>query len=327
MTTPEDVLAPGGRLAARLAGWESRPQQIEMANLVAEAIAARKHAIVEAGTGVGKSLAYLVPAVLAATADQAELQAVAEPDWDAEEPAATSGANRPRRVVISTHTIALQEQLVTKDIPLVAAVMPREFSAVLVKGRGNYVSLRRLTLALERSGSLFPDEGERAELLAVAAWARQTTDGSLADLPALPADAVWDEVASDSGNCMGRACPTYQQCHYYAARRRMQHAQLLVVNHALYFADLAVRRSGASLLPPHDIVIFDEAHTIESVASDHLGVGVSSGGVERVLSKLHSERTHRGLLVHYRMHDLEIDVRRCRRAAEAFFAEIREAME
>ena len=327
MTTPEDVLAPGGRLAARLAGWESRPQQIEMANLVAEAIAARKHAIVEAGTGVGKSLAYLVPAVLAATADQAEPQAVAEPDWDVEEPAATSGANRPRRVVISTHTIALQEQLVTKDIPLVAAVMPREFSAVLVKGRGNYVSLRRLTLALERSGSLFPDEGERAELLAVAAWARQTADGSLADLPALPADAVWDEVASDSGNCMGRACPTYQQCHYYAARRRMQHAQLLVVNHALYFADLAVRRSGASLLPPHDIVIFDEAHTIESVASDHLGVGVSSGGVERVLSKLHSERTHRGLLVHYRMHDLEIDVRRCRRAAEAFFTEIREAME
>ena len=325
MTTPEEFLAPGGRLAARLAGWESRPQQIEMANLVAEAIAARKHAIVEAGTGVGKSLAYLVPAVLAATADQAEPVEPVEPDWD-DEPLAEGRPRGARRVVISTHTIALQEQLVDKDIPLVAAVMPREFSAVLVKGRSNYVSLRRLELAIERSGSLFPEEGERAELLELAAWARRTGDGSLADLPTLPNAAVWDEVASDSGNCMGRACPSNARCHYYAARRRMAHAQVLVVNHALYFADLAVRRSGASLLPPHDIVILDEAHTVEAVASEHLGISVSSGGVERVLSKLHSERTHRGLLAHYKMHDLELDVRRCRRAAEAFFMEVREAV-
>ena len=340
MTTPEEVLAPGGRLAARLAGWESRPQQIEMANLVAEAIAERRHAIVEAGTGVGKSLAYLVPAVLAATADQEDAalpqpetnraeadQAETIPDDEPDDgPAADDPVRRPRRVVISTHTIALQEQLVDKDIPLVAAVMPREFSAVLVKGRGNYVSLRRLALAVERRGSLFTEEQERAELLELTTWARQTADGSLADLPAMPSAAVWDEVASDSGNCMGRACPTHQQCHYYAARRRMAHAQLLIVNHALYFADLAVRRSGASLLPAHDIVIFDEAHTVEAVASEHLGVGVSSGGVERVLSKLHSERTHRGLLAHYGMHDLELDVRRSRRAAEAFFAAVREAV-
>ena len=137
---------------------------------------------------------------------------------------------------------------------------------------------------------------------------------------------MWDEVASDAGNCMGRRCPTYQQCHYYAARRRMSHAQVLIVNHALFFSDLALRRAGASLLPPHDIVIFDEAHMAESVASEHLGVGVSAGGIERVLSKLHSERTHRGLLTHYRMHDLEQDVRRCRRAAEAFFADVRETL-
>jgi ATP-dependent DNA helicase DinG len=331
MTTPEDFLAPGGRLAARLAGWESRPQQVEMANLVAEAIATRRHAIVEAGTGVGKSLAYLVPAVLAVTADQAEsIEPPAEscaPDPDDDEESPPQGMpGRPRRVVISTHTIALQEQLITKDIPLVAAVMPREFSAVLVKGRSNYVSLRRLELALERSGSLFPDEGERAALLAVASWAKHTSDGSLADLDSLPPDGVWDEVASDAGNCMGRACPLHQQCFYYAARRRMAHAQVLVVNHALFFADLAVRRSGASLLPNHDIVIFDEAHTVEGVASEHLGIGVSSGGVERVLSKLHSERTHRGLLAHYRMTDLELDVRRSRRAAEAFFAAVREAV-
>ena len=324
MTTPEDLLAPGGRLSARLPGWESRPQQLEMAAVIAAAIAGRRHAVVEAGTGVGKSLAYLVPAILAVTADQESTAAYdpdAEPDWDAE-----SEDSRPRRVVISTHTIALQEQLVTKDIPLVAAVMPREFSAVLVKGRGNYVSLRRLRLALERSGSLFPDGGERAELLDLAGWAERTGDGSLADLPALPSDAVWDEVASDAGNCMGRGCPSYHRCHYYAARRRMQHAQVLVVNHALYFADLAVRRAGASLLPPHDIVIFDEAHTVEAVAGEHLGVGLSSGGVERVLTKLVAERSQRGLLVHYRLADLEADVRRCRRAAERFFTSIREAL-
>jgi ATP-dependent DNA helicase DinG len=324
MTTPADLLAPGGRLSARLAGWESRPQQLEMADLVAEAIATRRHAIIEAGTGVGKSLAYLVPAVLAATADQAESSNTPPADdWDDAE---STPALRPRRIVISTHTIALQEQLVTKDIPLVAAVMPREFSAVLVKGRGNYVSLRRLALALERSGSLFPDDAERGELLELAAWAKHTADGSLADLPAAPAAAVWEEVASDAGNCMGRRCPTYQQCHYYAARRRMNHAQVLIVNHALFFSDLALRRAGTSLLPPHDIVIFDEAHMAESVASEHLGLGLSAGGIERVLSKLHSERTHRGLLAHYGMNDLELDVRRCRRAAESFFAAVREAV-
>ena len=330
MTTPDDFLAPGGRLAARLAGWESRPQQLEMANLVAQAIAERRHAIVEAGTGVGKSLAYLVPAVLAATADQADAVdgGPEEDDWDeADEGEGTArpaaGRGRARRVVISTHTIALQEQLIGKDIPLVAAVMPREFSAVLVKGRGNYVSLRRLALALERSGSLFTDDADRTELLELARWAKHSGDGSLADLPVMPRDAVWEEVASDAGNCMGRACPTHQRCFYYAARRRLAHAQVLVVNHALFFADLALRRSGVSLLPNHDVVIFDEAHMAESAASDHLGLTVSSGGIERVLSKLHNDRTHRGLLVHYRMDDLQADVRRCRRAAEEFFANVK----
>ncbi len=329
----DDLLGPSGRLAARLSGWESRPQQLEMARLVGEAIQRRRHAVVEAGTGTGKSLAYLVPAVLAATSDQAVMAAVesdpstaeTEDDEDGGQATARPAGQRPRRVVVSTHTIALQEQLIAKDIPLVASVMPREFSAVLVKGRGNYVSLRRLQQAIERSGSLFDGEGERAELLEIGGWAKHTADGTLSDLPALPSDHVWDEVKSDSGNCMGRACPTYRDCHYYAARRRMQHAQVLVVNHALYFADLAMRRAGASLLPAHDIVIFDEAHTLEAVASEHLGVGVSSGGIERVLSRLANERTGRGLLAHYSLRDLEPDVRRCRRAADEFFAVVREA--
>jgi ATP-dependent DNA helicase DinG len=337
MTTPDELLSPTGRLAARLAGWESRPQQMAMANLIAEAIASRQHAIIEAGTGTGKSLAYLVPAVLAATADQVEENTEPargelpsdderDPDDDGDEgviTAASATPGRPRRIVISTHTIALQEQLVTKDIPLVAAVMPREFSAVLVKGRRNYVSLRRLALARERAGSLFPQDGELAQLDELISWAKHTADGSLADLPFVPQDAVWDEVASDAGNCMGRACPAYSQCHYYAARRRMAHAQVLIVNHALFFSDLSLRRGGASLLPNYDVVIFDEAHMVESVASDHLGVGLSSVAVDRVLSKLYNERTHRGLVVHYGLKEVELAVLRCRRAAEDFFAAVR----
>ena len=330
MTTPDELLSPAGRLAARLDGWESRPQQLEMASLVATALAERRHAIVEAGTGTGKSLAYLVPAVLAVTADQADdglhedAEQWADDDDGHRDP--RTADRRLRRIVIATHTIALQEQLVTKDIPLVAAVMPREFSAVLVKGRGNYVSLRRLALARERAGSLFRDDLETTQLEEILAWARHTADGSLADLPFVPADSVWEEVASDAGNCMGRACPTHQRCHYYAARRRMAHAQILVVNHALFFSDLALRRSGASLLPNYDAVIFDEAHMVESVASDHLGVGLSSAAVDRVLSKLFNERTHRGLAVHYGMQELELAVLRCRRAAEEFFDAVRAAV-
>jgi ATP-dependent DNA helicase DinG len=347
MPTPADFLGTDGRFAARLPGWESRPQQMQMAEAVARAIQERRHAVIEAGTGVGKSLAYLVPAVLAATADQeSPSDDLSGPAGGPEAPAgappaeeddqthagpARSLSRRPRRIVISTHTIALQEQLVTKDIPLVASVMPREFSAVLVKGRGNYVSLRRLGLAMERSASLFDEATEVAELRGIAEWAATTGDGSRSDLPALPRESVWDEVRSDSGNCMGRNCPMHAKCHYYAARRRMAHAQVLVVNHALFFSDLALRQSGVSLLPAYDVVVFDEAHMVEAVAGEHMGLGISSAGIERALGKLFNERTQRGLLAHYAdsgppaMKLLEIEVVRCRRIAEDFFASVRAA--
>ncbi|MFM8579409.1 MAG: hypothetical protein ACKOCN_11525, partial [Planctomycetaceae bacterium] len=356
MGSPAEFLGPDGRFAARLAGWESRPQQLLMAEVVAHAIREGRHAVVEAGTGVGKSLAYLVPAILAATADQAggeqetvaslgpktpsdrlepgmadPLDADGEDESDADGPSPTEVRRRSGRILISTHTIALQEQLLTKDIPLVASVMPREFSAVLVKGRGNYVSLRRLALAMERSASLFDDTVEVAELREIAEWAATTSDGSRSDLSLLPRESVWDEVRSDSGNCMGRACPEHGRCHYYAARRRMSRAQVLVVNHALFFSDLALRQSGVSLLPSYDVVVFDEAHMVESVAGEHMGVGVSSGAVERALGKLFNERTHRGLLAHYADSGstewklMQLDVLRCRRIADEFFESIRAA--
>ncbi len=256
MLSSAEILGPSGRIAARLDHYEQRREQLEMADAVADALAQRRHLIAEAGTGVGKSFAYLVPAILA-TAESSEAL--------------------PKRIVISTHTISLQEQLIHKDLPLLRSVMPCEFTAVLVKGRRNYLSLRRMNNAAQRAASLFHREEEFADLGEVIDWSGSTHDGSLADLEHQPVATVWDEVQSDSGNCLGRKCPTYAKCFYYSARRRMQHAQLLVVNHALFFSDLALRREGVSILPDYQAAIFDEAHTLEAVASDHLGPAPRAG--------------------------------------------------
>ncbi|CAK9095194.1 Probable ATP-dependent DNA helicase YoaA [Durusdinium trenchii] len=242
--TPREVLQSGGVIARRLPQFESRPQQLDMADAVHDAIARQEHLIVEAGTGVGKSFAYLIPAILSATDEAA-------------------AAGPRRKIVVSTQTISLQEQLIHRDIPFLNSVLPVEFSAVLVKGRSNYVSLRRLKGAFERSRSLFPDDEQMRQLSVLRQWGATTSDGSLADLDFRPYNTVWDEVRSEHGNCLGRGCPTYQDCLYYRARRRVWNADVLVVNHALFFADLALRREGASVLPDYDVVIMDEAHTVE----------------------------------------------------------------
>ncbi|MBI3838611.1 MAG: DEAD/DEAH box helicase [Planctomycetia bacterium] len=307
MLTTAEILGPAGRIAARLEHYEQRSEQLAMAEAVAEAISKKHHLIAEAGTGVGKSFAYLVPAILAVA--QAG-------DKDEKAP--------QRRVVISTHTISLQEQLIHKDLPLLGSVIPLEFAAVLVKGRHNYLSLRRLRLAAGRATSLYYRDEEFAELRALVDWSRETADGSLADLQRRPLVNVWDEVESDTVNCLGRECPTHKECFYYRARRRVQNAQVLIVNHALFFSDLALRRSGASILPDYDVVIFDEAHNLESVASDHLGVNLSSGQIEYVLNKLYNERTNRGLLVHHRFAEAQQDVQKCRYRADEFFEAVAE---
>ncbi len=305
--TVSDILGPEGSIARRLQNYEERPEQLAMADAVAKAIAAKKHLVVEAGTGVGKSFAYLVPAILAATKPQPE---------GAKKP------EKPLRIVISTHTISLQEQLIGKDIPLLNSVIPREFSAVLVKGRRNYLSLRRLHTALGRSGNLFDKFDLADQLRDLKTWSEQTTDGSLSDLPYQPFPQVWDEVASDHGNCLGRRCATYKKCFYYQDRQRVKHAQLMIVNHALFFSDLALRRSGVSILPDYDVVVLDEAHTIESVAADHLGIRLTSGQIEYVLGRLYSDRTQKGLLVHHNMRELQQMTDGCRVAADEFFADL-----
>lgn len=308
MVSSSDILGPTGRIAARMPNYEHRPEQLEMAHAVNAAIAHGGHLVVEAGTGVGKSFAYLVPAILATAGERED------------------GTPR-RRVVISTHTISLQEQLIRKDIPFLHSVMPLEFTAVLVKGRSNYLSLRRLENARRRASTTFTQEEEFEQLGQIEEWSRETGDGSLSDLSYRPLPQVWDEVASDHGNCMGRQCPRYKDCFYYRARRRVSNAQILVVNHALFFSDLALRREGASILPEYDAVVFDEAHTIEDVAGDHLGLGISSGQVEYLLNKLYNDRTNRGLLVHPGMGDAQQQVMECRYLADDFFAEVHDWLE
>jgi ATP-dependent DNA helicase DinG len=285
MTGVEEILSAEGPLAARLGGhFEARAEQVSVARAVARAMEEKSILLCEAGTGVGKSFAYLVPAMLRCLAGET--------------------------VVVATHTISLQEQLIRKDIPLLREILDPAGSAeeegeefekskvrpVLVKGRGNYVSLRRLKLASQRQDRLFTDASARRTLHVIEDWAGQTLDGTLSTLPPLERPGVWDKVESDSGNCMGRKCPNHQACFYQRARRRMEKGNLLVCNHALYFSDLAMRAQDAGFLPRYDHVVLDEAHSIEDVASEHFGVSLTEGRVMHLLSTLYAERSGKGYL-------------------------------
>jgi ATP-dependent DNA helicase DinG len=282
-STIDELFSRDGPVASRFGeGFEPREQQVEMARRVAKTLENRGHLMVEAGTGVGKSFAYLLPAV----------RRIVQ----------TEGAER---VVIATNTIALQEQLLKKDVPLLEKVfeitgadgeVKPAFTAELVKGRGNYLSIRRLRMASERQDKLFTDNDARSTLHAIEDWAYETTDGTLATLPQLERPAVWDRVQSDSGNCMGRKCPSYEQCFYQNARRRMERANLLICNHALFFSDLALRRRSAGFLPVYHHVILDEAHGIEDSASEHFGVSLSESRVRFLLSGLYTAQKNKGLL-------------------------------
>ncbi len=275
---PARILDRDGPIARRLDGFEVRPQQQRMIEAVDAALAERGRLFVEAGTGVGKSFAYLLPAI----------RRIVDHD---------------ERVVVATNTINLQEQLIERDIPLLNAVIPDEFSSVLVKGRGNYVSLRRLKLASQRQDKLFPDEPARRSLHTIEDWAYGTQDGTLSTLPQLERPSVWDYARSDSHNCMGRKCPHHEQCFYQSARRRMENGDLLICNHALFFADLALRMQGVGFLPPYQHVILDEAHAVEDVAAEHFGLSLTQTRIEHLLRLLYHFNTHRGFLASLTLKD------------------------
>ena len=251
MTLAEETrrfFAPGGALSRAVRGYEERPSQARMAEAVAAAIDRGGRLLAEAGTGTGKTLAYLVPAVL-------------------------SG----RKVIVSTATRHLQEQVALSDAALVARASGRRFSTVLLKGRGNYLCRRRLALA----PALAPHGTERLIL----DWAARTATGDRAECADVPEnDPAWGTFASDADDCMGRRCRLQKACFLEGAKAKAAEADIVVVNHHLFFADLAIRAASqdeAAVLPPYDTVIFDEAHAVEDVAGAHFGRGVESAAIEQ----------------------------------------------
>ena len=274
---PDDVsgvLGPDGPVAAHLGRYEDRPSQREMARLIAQLYSRGGVGLIEAGTGVGKSLGYLVPALR----------------W-----AAQSG----ERTVVSTNTITLQEQLTGKDLPfLETALTDQKVRFALLKGWRNYLCLQRLEQARLQGPALF-DDGAASELAMIEAWAERTVDGSLADLPTPPRAEVWDEVAAEADLCTRLRCPHFEPCFVFKARRYAAQADVVVVNHHLLMADVAVRRASqrwdeAAVLPAYKRLIVDEGHHLEDAAAAHLGQSVSRRGLDRLFSRL--ERRGKGLL-------------------------------
>ncbi len=278
-----EIFSPTGILS-RAKNFEFRPQQQEMAVAVARALQNREHLAVEAGTGVGKSLAYLIPAILFAVAQK-------------------------KKAVVSTHTINLQEQLTEKDLPMLADVLaalavPVKFSFSMLKGRANYLCTRRLQKAMQQSGNLFTSS-EADELQRIYEWSKQTKDGSLSDFDIEPDPKVWAQVCSERGLCSPKVCgfpsdfaKDHGVCFFQRARNRFLSSDVLVLNHTLFFTLLGGidEEQEGGILFKNDFVIFDEAHQMEQVASRHIGLSVSSGQVRYALNRLWNPRTEKGLL-------------------------------
>jgi ATP-dependent DNA helicase DinG len=266
----ERMFSADGRLSA-VSHYEYRPEQQRMACQVARTLQSGGHLVVEAGTGVGKSLAYLIPAALHAVRTKC-------------------------KAVISTHTIALQEQLMYKDIPLVQKLLPIEFEAALLKGRHNFLCGSRLERALSQANDLFTS-GQRSELERIRDWSFTTRNGSLSDFEVQPEPEVWEEVRSEPHVCTPKTCAKNPRCFYQAMRRRVLAADLVVLNHALFFTLLGSmdEERGDGILFAKDFVIFDEAHTMEDVASRHIGMEISQLGLRRSLQRLYNPRSKKGL--------------------------------
>jgi len=276
-------LRPDSALSAYLKGYEERPEQLDMASNVCAAFNDEKIAIIEAGTGTGKSIAYLIPSVL----------------W---------ALKNSERVVISTNTINLQEQLILKDIPLIHRNVCKDFKAVLIKGRGNYACKRKASLLSSEGNYLFEDDAIAEERL-ILEWTEKTIEGSKAELDFLPRDDSWEKVSSEADLCPRTKCKFYNECFYYRARREAASSDILIANHHLLFADLAVKgesggHSEGAVMPPYQRVIMDEAHNIEDVATEHFGDGDSKRGFILLAGRLIGKKDRKkGLLpfVHIKM--------------------------
>lgn len=267
-----------GPVARKLENYEFRAQQLDMTTAVSEGMNEDKLVLVEAGTGTGKTLAYLLPAI-------------------------TQAVDNDERIVVSTNTINLQEQLMNKDLPFLRSVLKKKFNAVLVKGRSNYVCKRKVAEA-KSDPDLFSDDDERDELAALLRWAESTSDGSKTDLNVEPRSAVWEKIQSESDTSLKTRCPFYNECFFYKARRNAASADILVANHHLLFADLALRlvrgETENAILPTYERIVFDEAHNVEEVATNYFGTRVTYLGMLRILRQLYREKKgqEKGLLVY-----------------------------
>jgi ATP-dependent DNA helicase DinG len=304
-----EIFSPKGILS-RSKNFEFRPQQQEMAVAVAQALADGEHLAVEAGTGVGKSLAYLVPAILYAVANK-------------------------KKAVISTHTINLQEQLTQKDLPMLEQILPVKFSFTMLKGRANYLCTRRLHKAVQQAGNLFTSS-EAEELQRIHEWSKTTTDGSLSDFEVEPDPKVWAQVCSERGLCSPKLCgypsdfgKDHPICFFQRARNRILSSDVLVVNHTLFFTLLGglEEEVEGGILFRNDFVIFDEAHHMEHVASRHIGLSVSSGQVRYALHRLWNPRTEKGLLATLRKGAAVKLVAELLKESDGFFANVESACE
>ncbi len=305
-----DIFSPTG-LFSKARNFEFRPQQQRMAMAVARCLADRRHLLVEAGTGVGKSFGYLVPAILHAVAQK-------------------------KKAIVCTHTINLQEQLVEKDLPLLQKVLPVEFSFAMLKGRSNYLCTRRLRKARQQAASLFTSS-EQVELDRLWTWSQETTDGSLSDLPEAPDPKVWESVCSERGLCAPKKCGYASDlaeqkhiCFFQRARQRILSADVLVLNHTLFFTllnGIEEDRPGEGLLFKNDFVIFDEAHTVEQVAARHIGLSVGSGALKYALHRLYNPKTQKGLLTTLRQGPAVQEVNMALEQSETFFEQVEAACE
>lgn len=256
--------------------YEHRPQQSEMATKTAEALVSRHNLCVEAPTGIGKSFAYLIPLIYYS-------RIAAKPS------------------VVSTETINLQEQLVRKDIPLLQQITGIEFKAALAKGRGNYLCLRRLSMAggSERDKYL-PLASLGLEIDRISKWADSTNDGDCDSIDFRVDPVSWSYVCCEAGNCLGPKCQNYRQCYYWQARRDWEKADIVVANHAMFFTDLKIKfleGQDQTLLPEYSAVVVDEAHTLENNAAEYLGLRVNAAGVTSFLNRLYNPDNARGLLM------------------------------
>src|ERR671938_378871 len=257
----EEIFGPGGLIARAHPEYEYRPGQVQMAEAVLRAFEERRHLIVEAGTGTGKTLAYLVPAVAAAV-------------------------SRGGRVGISTGTKNLQEQLMEKDIPFLQRVLPRKFTAAYMKGRGNYACLQRIKRA--ENAPVLEGLDEMDYFDEVRRWARESPTGDRAELVELPENlSFWRHIDARSETCLGQKCPDFDPCFITRMRQRACDAEIVIVNHHLFFADLALRGGQyGQVIPDYSAVIFDEAHQVEDVAAEYFGFQVSNFQIEDMLRDL-----------------------------------------